>query len=174
MTYISCVIKNFSARTLTLALCVALCIASTGAQAATWPKAKGPKGQVLSASKVTNLTDGQTITVKGTGYSKKVGIYVTYCVIPPKGQRPDLCGPFDITGQNNASTWISSNPPLYAAALVKPFSKGGSFRVQLKVTRMIGDQDCTLVKCAVTTRADHTRGADRSADAFIPVTFSTN
>lgn len=141
---------------------------------ATWVKAKGAKGQVLSATASKNLIDGQTVTVKGSGYSKKVGIYVTYCVIPPKGERPDLCGPFDITGQNNASTWVSSNPPLYAAALVKPFGKGGTFRVQLKLTKMIGDQDCSVVRCAITTRADHTRSADRSADAFIPVTFAAN
>ena len=149
-------------------------ITAPGALGATWVKAKGAKGQVLSATASKNLSDGQTVTVKGSGYSKKVGIYVTYCVIPPKGQRPDLCGPFDITGQNNASTWVSSNPPLYAAALVKPFGKGGTFRVQLKLTKMIGDQDCSVVRCAITTRADHTRSADRSADVFIPVNFAAN
>jgi hypothetical protein len=157
-----------------LLVSVATATAASSAFGATWVKANGARGQVLSATASKNLMEGQTVTVKGSGYSKKVGIYVTYCVIPPKGQRPDLCGPFDITGQNNASTWVSSNPPLYAAALVKPFGKGGTFRVQLKLTRMIGDQDCTVVRCAITTRADHTRSADRSADAFIPVTFATN
>jgi hypothetical protein len=157
-----------------LLLSLATATAAPSAFGATWVKAKGAKGQVLSATANKNLIDGQTVTVKGSGYSKKVGIYVTYCVIPPKGERPDLCGPFDITGQNNASTWVSSNPPLYAAALVKPFGKGGTFRVQLKLTKMIGDQDCSVVRCAITTRADHTRSADRSADAFIPVTFAAN
>lgn len=168
--------KSFASAVLATLLLVSLATTTLAPSAfgATWVKAKGAKGQVLSATASKNLIDGQTVTVKGSGYSKKVGIYVTYCVIPPKGERPDLCGPFDITGQNNASTWVSSNPPLYAAALVKPFGKGGTFRVQLKLTKMIGDQDCSVVRCAITTRADHTRSADRSADAFIPVTFAAN
>lgn len=159
--------------TLLVALFVGL--VSTGLPASattTWTRAKGPTGQTLAASAATNLGDGTEIVVKGAGYNTKVGIYVTYCVVPPKGKRPDLCGPFDITGQNNASTWVSSNPPLYAKLLVKPFGKNGTFKVKLKVTRMIGDQDCTQVKCAVTTRADHTRGDYRKADVFIPVTIA--
>jgi hypothetical protein len=117
------------------------------------------------------LTDGQKVTLTGKGYNTRVGIYVTYCVIPPKGQRPEQCGPFDITGQNNASFWISSNPPLYAAALVKPFGKGGTFKVSMAATRKIGDADCAIVRCAFTTRADHTRSDNRTADVFIPVKF---
>ena len=132
--------------------------------------AKGPKGQILSVTGPTNFADGDKVIVTGKNYDMKLGIYVTYCVIPQKGARPDLCGPFDITGQNNASTWVSSNPPLYAKLLVKPFGKGGTFKLPVTITRMIGDQDCQVVKCAITTRADHTNGSDRSADVFIPVT----
>lgn len=135
--------------------------------------AKGPNGQILSVKMAGKVEDGTQVLVKGKNFSTKLGIYVTYCVIPPKGQRPDLCGPFDITGQNNASTWVSSNPPIYAKLLVKPFGKGGSFSVPITVTRMIGDQDCARVRCAITTRADHINGSDRSADVFIPVTFKT-
>jgi hypothetical protein len=164
-------VKKSKVISATLALGLFLVSASTPASASAWVNAIGPKGQKLSANANKNLSDGQMLTVKGSKYNKKVGIYVTYCVVPPKGQRPDLCGSFDITGRNNASTWVSSNPPIYAAALVKPFGKGGTFRVALKVTQMIGDQDCKQVQCAITTRADHTRGADRSADVFIPVTF---
>lgn len=133
--------------------------------------ASGPKGQHLFASATRNLSDGQQITVSGKGYSKKVGIYVTFCVIPPKGTRPSECGPFDMSGVNNNSVWISSNPPIYAALLVKPFGKGGSFSISMKVTRFIGKYDCKVVRCAVVTRADHTRPDYRLADVFIPVTF---
>lgn len=132
--------------------------------------AKGTKGQVLSVPAKT-FADGDKVIVSGKNYDTKLGIYVTYCVIPPVGERPELCGPFDITGKNNASTWIASNPPLYAKLLVKPFGKGGTFKVPVTITRMIGDQDCQVVKCAITTRADHTYGSDRSADVFIPVTI---
>jgi hypothetical protein len=134
-------------------------------------KSVGLAGQVLAATAAVDVMDGQTVTVSGKGYSTKVGIYVTYCVLPTAGQRPDLCGPFDITGASNSSTWISSNPPIYAKPLVKPFGKGGTFKVKLALTKMIGDQDCTQVVCAIITRADHTLGADRSADVFIPVRF---
>jgi hypothetical protein len=107
---------------------------------------------------------------------------VTFCVIPAKGKRPELCGPFDVTGQNNQAVWVSSNPPIYAIPLVKPFDtvtttvKGkkvstGSFKVQVPATRMIGTYDCKVVKCAILTRADHTRSDYRKADVIIPVTF---
>ncbi|MFM6962758.1 MAG: hypothetical protein ACKOWJ_00605 [Micrococcales bacterium] len=100
-----------------------------------------------------------------------MGIYVAFCVIPKKGLRPEICGPYDITGQNNDSVWVSSNPPFYAAALVTPFSKTGSFKVQVKVHRFIGDIDCRVSRCAILTRADHTQPNLRSADVIVPVTL---
>jgi hypothetical protein len=144
--------------------------------------AHGPSGQTLQIVSSTNLTDGQILTVTGKGYDLKVGIYVTFCVIPEKGKRPELCGPFDITGKNNQSVWVSSNPPIYAVTLVTPFAKitekhnyrkvtSGSFKVQVPATRMIGTYDCKVVKCAILTRADHTRSDYRKADVIIPVTF---
>ena len=131
----------------------------------------GPTGQKFSAAKTVSVQDGTKVAVTGKGYNTKVGIYVTYCVIPPRGVRPSECGPFDMSGQNNASVWVSSNPPLYAALLVTPFSKGGSFKLSIKVTRMIGNFDCKRVRCALTTRADHTNGSYRKADVFIPITI---
>lgn len=130
---------------------------------------KGPHGQILTVSQG-NLVAGDTyVTVSGKGYSKKHGIYVTYCVIPKKGARPELCGPFDVTGKNNASVWVSSNPPPYAAWMVKGFGSGGTFKTQIKVTAKIGDYDCTVVRCAITTRADHTQSDYRGADVFVPI-----
>ena len=131
----------------------------------------GPKGQQLKVSQTTNLTDGKRITVTGSKYSNELGIYVTFCVIPKKGSRPEICGPYDVTGANNQSVWISSNPPIYAAFLVTPFSKNGSFKVTIPVHSKIGDYDCKVLKCAVLTRADHTNSNNRTADVIIPVTF---
>ena len=134
---------------------------------------KGPTGQTLTATPTKNLPANATtvITVTGKGYSTKHGIYATFCVIPAKGEKPDLCGPFDITGKNNQSVWISSNPPVYGVALAKPFGKGGTFKVKVPVQSKIGDLDCTVLKCAILTRADHTQPDYRKADVIIPVTF---
>ena len=159
------------------ALALSVTPATAGANTAT-----GPLGQTLQVDATTNLTDGQKLTVTGKGYNLKTGIYVTFCVIPPKGHRPELCGPFDVTGKNNQAVWVSSNPPIYAALLVKPFTEvktkvngktkaTGSFTVQVPATQTIGTYDCKVVKCAILTRADHTRSDYRKADVIIPVTF---
>jgi hypothetical protein len=155
---------------------------ATSATTVASDSATGVIGQVLTSDATKNLDDLQKLTVTGRGYDLKVGIYVTFCVIPPKGKRPELCGPFDVTGQNNQAVWVSSNPPIYAIPLVKPFDKvtktvkgkkisTGSFKVQVPATRMIGTYDCKVVKCAILTRADHTRSDYRKADVIIPVTF---
>lgn len=168
------VVKTRTARkTFSTLTAILVALAGTPAFGATSTvSVKGPKGQIFNATAARDLTDGQKVTLTGRGYSTKLGIYVTYCVIPPKGAKPSECGPFDITGVNNSSFWISSNPPLYAIPLTTKFGKGGSFKVSMKATRMIGDQDCTIVRCAFTTRADHLSGDNRTADVFIPVSFA--
>lgn len=170
-------------RSIAFLLALALpAMAATAANAATPKSATGPAGQVLMASASQQLEDGQLVTVKGRGYDLKVGIYVTFCVLPEKGKKPESCGHFDITGQNNQAVWVSSNPPFYAALLVKNFDKvtktvkgkkvsTGSFTVEIPVSKMIGDNDCSVVRCAILTRADHTRSDYRKADVIIPVTF---
>jgi len=155
---------------------------ATPAATALVNSATGVSGQILKVDAVKNVDDMQRLNVSGSGYDLKVGIYVTFCVIPPKGKRPELCGPFDVTGQNNQAVWVSSNPPIYAIPLVKPFDtvtkkvngkkvSTGSFKVQVPATRMIGTFDCKVVKCAILTRADHTRSDYRKADVITPVTF---
>lgn len=151
--------------------CVVATVSPAAEAASTGISARGKFGQRLTAVVAKQLSDGQKVRVYGAGYNTRVGIYATFCVVPPKGQRPDLCGPFDITGKNNASVWISSHPPLYAALLVTRFSPGGRFSVTLTATRHIGSYDCKKVRCAFVTRADHTLGSNRTADVFIPVTF---
>ena len=167
---------------LALAVAGGLSLTATNYASAAANSATGPIGQTLTVDSASNVDDMQRLIVTGRGYDLKVGIYVTFCVIPPKGKRPELCGPFDVTGQNNQAVWVSSNPPIYAIPLVKPFDtvtklvKGkklstGSFTVKVPATRMIGSSDCKVVKCAILTRADHTRSDYRKADVIIPVTF---
>lgn len=132
----------------------------------------GSQGESLTVSKATGVKSGSTIIVTGQHYDETVGIYVAFCKVVPKGELPTPCGGgADKTGIAGASQWISSNPPSYGVGLAKPYLPGGRFKVSVKLSSKIGAIDCTKVKCAIYTRADHTRGDDRSFDIYIPITF---
>lgn len=132
----------------------------------------GPHGEILTASQVTGIKTGQTVTVTGKNFDKTVGIYVELCQIVPGGTLPTVCGGgVNMSGGGAASYWISSNPPSYGRNLAIPFKSGGSFSVGLKVQPKIGKIDCHKVACAIYVRADHTRTQDRTHDLKIPVTF---
>jgi hypothetical protein len=131
---------------------------------------KGAQGQVLSVSK-TSVKDGAMLTVNGKYFDETVGIYLAFCVIPPKGKAPTPCGGgVNKAGIGDASFWISSNPPPYAIGLTEEFLPGGRFTQKVKISKKIGKFDCTKIKCAITVRADHLRSNDRSSDLFIPIT----
>lgn len=115
---------------------------------------------------------GHTVTARGEGYDESKGIYVAWCVVPPPGQAPTPCGGgADQSGESGQSAWISTFPPPYGVGLARPYGPGGSFEVEIRVSRYIGEVDCFVTSCAVVTRNDHTRGGDRSQDVFAPVTF---
>ena len=136
------------------------------AQAAT---ITGSQGQVLSVSKTT-AKSGSMISVTGNRFDETVGIYLALCVVPKKGLLPTPCGGgVNKAGLGEASFWISSNPPPYAVGLTQEYLPGGRFSQKVQVSKMIGKFDCTKVKCAITVRADHLRGVDRSYDMFIPI-----
>ena len=152
-----------------LALVMAIAIASMPSSAAA--SIKGSQGQVLTVSK-SSVKSGSIITVNGKYFDETVGIYLAFCVIPPKGQAPTPCGGgINKAGLGEASFWISSNPPPYAVGLTEEFLPGGRFTQKVKISRKIGKFDCTKVKCAITVRADHLRSNDRSSDLFIPITI---
>lgn len=161
-------LKKLSSLIVAVTILVAPGIANADSSSKT---VKGPKGQSLIVTQTVNIEPDSEIVVIGKNYNSKIGIYVTFCVIPKKGQRPEICGPYDITGQNSSAVWVSSNPPFYAALLVKPFSKNGSFKVKVKVKQMIDSYDCKVAKCAILTRADHTRSDNRTADLIVPITI---
>lgn len=151
-----------------VALLVAITIASMPASSAA--SVKGAQGQVLSVSK-TSVKDGAMLTVNGKYFDETVGIYLAFCVIPPKGKAPTPCGGgVNKAGVGDASFWISSNPPPYAIGLTEEFLPGGRFTQKVKISKKIGKFDCTKIKCAITVRADHLRSNDRSSDLFIPIT----
>ena len=151
-----------------MALVAAITIASMPASSAA--SIKGSQGQVLSVLKTT-VKSGSTLTVNGNYFDETVGIYLAFCVIPPKGKAPTPCGGgINKAGTGEASFWISSNPPPYAVGLTEEFLPGGRFTKKVKISKKIGKFDCTKVKCAITVRADHLRSNDRSSDLFIPIT----
>jgi hypothetical protein len=130
---------------------------------------KGAQGQLLTVS-ATTAKSGSMITVTGNRFDETVGIYLAFCVIPKKGAAPTPCGGgVNKAGTGEASFWISSNPPPYAVGLTEEFLPGGRFTQKVQVSRKIGKFDCTKVRCAITVRADHLRGNDRSYDMFVPV-----
>lgn len=132
---------------------------------------KGRHGEILTASPTTILSGGG-IKVQGAHFDETVGIYLAFCVIPPKGKLPTPCGGgINKAGIGDASYWISSNPPPYGIGLAQEFLPGGRFTRTLHVSSKIGTIDCRKVRCAITVRADHTREAERGYDIFIPITF---
>ncbi|MEY4061882.1 MAG: hypothetical protein RL602_513 [Actinomycetota bacterium] len=151
-----------------LAIVVAILVATMPTSYAA--SIKGSQDQVLSVSKTT-VKSGSTVTVKGKYFDETVGIYLAFCVIPPKGKAPTPCGGgVNKAGLGDSSFWISSNPPPYAIGLTDEFLPGGRFTQKVKISKRIGKFDCTKVKCAITVRADHLRSNDRSSDLFIPIT----
>lgn len=132
----------------------------------------GKQGQKLRVLQVSNLEDKQLVIVRGKNYNTNLGIYVAFCELPPKGQKPDNCyGGINLDNDSDGSVWVSSNPPIYGKYLAKPFWKGGRFKVEVQVSKTIGNFVCKRNKCGVITRADHTNGDNRSADVRVPVSF---
>ncbi|MDQ1711063.1 MAG: hypothetical protein QOE45_513 [Frankiaceae bacterium] len=116
---------------------------------------------------------GDTVVVSGSGFDVTKGVYVAFCVDRGPGVRPTPCGGgADTTGASGGSQWVSSDPPPYGRGLAVPYGPGGTFTVRLAVSAKIGTYDCRDVRCAVVTRADHTRTEDRTQDARVPVTFA--
>jgi hypothetical protein len=158
-------------RLLALIVLIALTISITPAKAssALATTVKGLQGQSLKVS-TTNPKSGSLITVTGSNFDENVGLYLAFCVVPKKNAPPTPCGGgVNKEGVSESSIWISSNPPPYAEGLTKKFLPSGSFTEQVLISRKIGKFDCTKVKCAITVRADHLRGADRSYDLYLPI-----
>ncbi|MFN8518001.1 MAG: ABC transporter substrate-binding protein [Chloroflexota bacterium] len=158
-----------------LGLAIALAVVLPPGRVAAQATAHGIQGQTLAVSRTTDLDPaGAEVTVIGSGYDETKGIYVSFCVLPPPGQKPTPCGGgIDLSGSGGSTVWVSSNPPAYATGLTTPFGPGGSFEVTITVAAAITDGlDCRTIACAVVTRADHTRADDRSADVFVPVAFA--
>ena len=114
----------------------------------------------FSGGPLTNLDyQGATVNITLSNVPAKGGLYIQQCVEAPTGSRSALC--------NKAiELWISTARGasfLPTAPIV--FKPTGSF---VSGTTTV---DCTVSKCGIFMRFDHTVPADFSEDQFFPMTF---
>jgi len=114
----------------------------------------------FTGAPLTNLdSQGATINIMLLGVPAKGGLYLQECVEAPAGTRPTLCN-------NAVQLWISNaRGASFVPTDVIKFKPTGSF---VSGTTNV---DCTVSKCGIFMRYDHTVPADLSEDQFIPLTF---
>lgn len=141
-----------------------------------------PDGAPADLSK---LRPGAELVVRGSGYDSGIGIYVSICAVPETpGEKPSPClgglpeGAMEgkAAGADEAlsSAWITDDWAWRAFANTGyDDAERGTFQVRLLVPPASQEGiDCTVQRCAVTTRADHTASTDRVQDIQLPVSFA--
>jgi len=109
---------------------------------------------------LTNLDSAAaTIHIALSNFPTKGGLYIQECVSAPAGTRPTICN-------NAVQLWVSTA----AGASFLPtadiiFKPTGNFMSGATAV------DCTVSKCGIFIRFDHTVPGDLSEDQFIPLTF---
>jgi hypothetical protein len=138
--------KNF----VVMALLAAL-LTPVSAQAAQTKFVGGP---------LTNLDyQNATINITLTDVPTKGGLYIQQCVEAPAGTRSALCN-------KAVELWISTaRGASFLPTAAIAFKPTGSF---VSGTTTV---DCTVSKCGIFMRFDHTVPADISEDQFFPITF---
>jgi hypothetical protein len=137
---------------LVLALAVSVLV-PTGANAAQTKFVGGP---------LTNLEPkGAVINAQLSEVPTRAGLYMQQCVESPAGVRPSLCN-------EAAQLWISTaQGASFAPTAAIQFNPVASF---ISGTTTV---DCTVSKCGIFLRFDHTAGPNFSEDQFIPITFKS-
>lgn len=109
---------------------------------------------------LTNLeSQGATINIMLLGVPTKGGLYIQQCVEAPAGVRASLCN-------NAVQLWISYlRGASFLPTDVIKFKPTGTY------TSANTNVDCTISKCGIFMRFDHTVPGDFSEDQFIPLTF---
>lgn len=154
--------------------------------------AKGADGRTRTLSVTKNgsttfnaaaVVPGESLEITGSGFDAAIGIYVAVCAIPsdptlkpgpclggiPEGAQEGTADTKQLT-----SVWITDDWAWRAFATQSyGDSATGSFTAELTVPSPVtAGLDCTVTRCAITTRADHTALQDRVQDMFIPVAFA--
>ena len=114
----------------------------------------------FTGAPLTNLdSQGATINIMLLGVPAKGGLYLQECVEAPAGTRSALCN-------TAVQLWISTaRGASFLPTDVIKFKPTGSF---VSGTTTV---DCTVSKCGIFMRYDHTVPGDLSEDQFIPLTF---
>jgi hypothetical protein len=109
---------------------------------------------------LTNLDyQNATINIALTDVPTKGGLYIQQCVEAPAGTRSALCN-------KAVELWISTlRGASFLPTAAIAFKPTGSF---VSGTTTV---DCTVSKCGIFMRFDHTVSADFSEDQFFPITF---
>jgi hypothetical protein len=109
---------------------------------------------------LTNLDyQNATINIALTDVPAKGGLYIQQCVEAPAGTRSALCN-------KAVELWISTaRGASFLPTAAIAFKPTGSF---VSGTTTV---DCSVSKCGVFMRFDHTVPADFSEDQFFPITF---
>ena len=104
---------------------------------------------------LTNLDSPASIHIALSNFPTKGGLYVMECAEGVAGARPTVC---------NAAVqlWVSTD----ANASFKPTAD-----IVFKPTSAFTGADCTVVKCGIFLRFDHTVPNDLTEDQFIALTF---
>lgn len=114
----------------------------------------------FTGAPLTNLdSQGATINIMLLGVPAKGGLYIQECVEAPAGTRSALCN-------TAVQLWISTaRGASFLPTDVIKFKPTGSF---VSGTTTV---DCTVSKCGIFMRYDHTVPGDLTEDQFIPLTF---
>ncbi|MBU3734708.1 MAG: hypothetical protein FGM60_03760 [Candidatus Planktophila sp.] len=109
---------------------------------------------------LTNLDfQGATVNIQLSNVPAKGGLYIQQCVEAPAGTRSALCN-------KAVELWISTaRGASFLPTAAIAFKPTGSF---VSGTTTV---DCTVSKCGIFIRFDHTVAADFSEDQFFPLTF---
>lgn len=104
---------------------------------------------------LTNLDSPASIHIALSNFPTKGGLYIMECAEGVAGARPTVC---------NAAVqlWVSTD----ANASFKPTAD-----IVFKPTSTFTGADCTMVKCGIFLRYDHTVPNDLTEDQFIAITF---
>ena len=114
----------------------------------------------FTGAPLTNLdSQGAAVTIMLLGVPAKGGLYIQECVQAPVGTRPTVCN-------NAVQLWISnSRGASFTPTDVIKFAPTGTFVSGATTV------DCTVSKCGIFMRFDHTVPGDLSEDQFIALTF---
>jgi hypothetical protein len=115
----------------------------------------------IQAAPMTNLslTDA-TVQISITNFPVRGGLYLQQCNEPVAGARPTACNPA-------AQLWISNMPGASFAPTAQIIFKPKATYVSAGNTI-----DCTITKCGIFVRYDHTVTSDVNAeDKFIALSF---